>query len=462
VTFARDDKVVRMKKIITTITILTFLGISVPTFINATSIFDQNYIISDTELTDFTSLTLVDVQNFLNAKDGSLANKSFNNYKGEIKTAVQIIFDASQDYLISPKFIITILQKEQSLIENQNPSQHNYDWATGYGLCDGCNASDPDLAIFKGFGKQVDYLSKIMRKYLENAKDYNFQVGQTYEVDLYLVTPISQATANLYNYTPHVKGNKSFWQIWQDYWEYTYPDGSLLQAVNDRDVWYIRHGVRKKISSYSVLLSRFDLNKIIKVTANDLEKYPIGPEIKFTNYSLLRVPPGHVYLLVDDSLRHIKSPEVFRTIGFNWEEVSDVLAEDLTGLDYGLPITMSSVYPTGALLQDNQSGGIYYVEDGIKHPIYSREIWQADYAHKKLTAVSFDELEKYQTGDPVKFSDGQLIKSYDKPDVYVISDGKRRPIISGEVFESLGYQWENLIVTSQQAVDIHPLGELVE
>lgn len=452
-----------MKRFFPTILIVTITtGFFLPIRLSADSIFDQNYIISDQELTDFTSLTLTDIQNFLAAKGSSLTYKSFSNHQGIAKRASQIIYEASQDYLISPKFILTMLQKEQGLIEKSDPSQHNYDWATGYGLCDDCSAADPDLAIFKGFGRQVNYLAKIMRKYLENPGDYNFQVGRTYEVDLYLVTPINQATANLYNYTPHVRGNKSFWQIWQDYWEQTYPDGSLLKAVNDKDVWYIRHGVRKRISSYSVLLSRFDLNKIINVTEHDLEKYPIGPEIKFVNYSLLRVPEGHVYLLVDDKLRHIKSPEVFRAIGFNWEEVNNILEEDLTGLEMGEPITIASVYPTGALLQDNQTGGIYYVEDGIKHPIYAREIWQTKYAHKKLTTVSPEELDKYPTGAPVKFNDGELIKSYDKSDVYVIADGKRRPIISGQVFEDLGYKWENLIVTTQKAVDIHPLGELLE
>ncbi|MBU1165065.1 hypothetical protein KKA15_05935 [Patescibacteria group bacterium] len=451
-----------MKKIISTTIIISILGISLPSFINASSIFDQNYIISDQELTDYESLSLVDIQNFLEAKQSTLANMSFPNFLGHTKSVAQIIYDASRENQISPKFIITMLQKEQSLIEGKNPTQRNYDWATGYALCDSCNSSDPDLAFFKGFGTQVHFLATIMRKYIRKSSEYNYQVGKTSEVDFYIVTPINQATANLYNYTPHISGNKNFWRIWQDYWDYTYPDGSLLQVVGDSDVWYIHHGIRKRIDSYSVLLSRFDVNKIITVASSDIEIYPKGPDIEFANYSLLRIPTGTVYLLVDDTLRHISSMEVFRTIGYNWDEVENVLESDLKSLEKGDPITMSSVYPTGALLQDNKTGGIFYVADGLKHPIYSKEIWLAKYRNKELTSVSPDELENYLTSSPVKFTDGELIKSMNEPAVYVISEGKRRPIISGDVFESLGYSWRNIIITSPNAVGIHPLGEVIE
>jgi len=46
----------------------------------------------------------------------------------------------------------------------------------------------------------------------------------------------------------------------------------------------------------------------------------------------------------------------------------------LAGYKYGADITVETIYPTGALLQDNQTGGVYYIKDTIKQPIYSREI----------------------------------------------------------------------------------------
>ena len=86
----------------------------------------------------------------------------------------------------------------------------------------------------------------------------------------------------------------------------------------------------------------------------------------------------------------------------------------------------------------------------------------ANFKGKILTPVSPEELDRYQTGLPVKFKDGELIRSVSDSKVYVISDGYRRWIKSEEAFANFAYKWDNIIVTSEQAVNIHPLGEDIE
>ena len=211
-----------------------------------------------------------------------------------------------------------------------------------------------------------------------------------------------------------------------------------------------------------MLLSRFDPKKIITVTKADLDKWEIGPPIRFHNYSLLHVPDGSVYLLVDDELRHIVSMEVFRSIGFNWDQVIDVQQSDLAGYRVGLDVTTSSAYPTGALLQDRSSNGVYYVDNGFRYPIYSPEIMKANFLNKPITRVAPEQLQQYWLGDPVKFRDGELIRAIDDSKVYVIADGLRRWIPTEVVFDKLVYRWDNVIITSAQAVQVHPLGESIE
>jgi len=164
-------------------------------------------------------------------------------------------------------------------------------------------------------------------------------------------------------------------------------------------------------------------------------------------------------LLVDDELRRIASSEVFCRIGFNPEEIEFVEAVDLIGYSYGKDITADSAYPTGALLQNDSTGGVYFVENGTKHPIYSREIMDANYSSKVLTQVAPEILDQYLTGLPVKFKDGELIMNKDGSKVYVISDGRRRWIRTEEAFAEFGYKWDNIIVTNKKTVYLHPLGE---
>ncbi|PIS05482.1 MAG: hypothetical protein COT81_00505, partial [Candidatus Buchananbacteria bacterium CG10_big_fil_rev_8_21_14_0_10_42_9] len=275
-----------------------------PQTLNAqSSVFDTNNIISDFELVDYNSMSQAAIQRFLESHGSYLSNHSFVDYAGVVRPASEIIYNTAQQYSINPKLILTMLQKEQSLIENRSPSQHALDWATGYALCDSCSSSDPNLQDFIGVGRQIDYLGKIMRKYYENPFLYNFQPGKQTIVDLfYSITPRNQATANLYNYTPHYSGNFNFWKIWNRYWSRSYPDGTLLTSPNTSTVYLIQFGRKRPIVSYLVLLSRFDTSKIITVEQPDLDQFEDGPEIRFANYALLRNENGDIFLTVDDSL----------------------------------------------------------------------------------------------------------------------------------------------------------------
>ena len=312
------------------------------------------------------------------------------------------------------------------------------------------------------FGKQVDGAAWQFRQYLDAPLRWTFQAGNQYEIDGYLIRPANTATAGLYNYTPHYSGNERFWRLWVDYWGRNFPDGSLVKAPDSPAVWLIQYGVRRLITSYAVLLSRFNPQSILTISRSDLEKYEIGPSIKFSNFSLLQSPDGKIYLVVDDYIRHITSPEVFRTIGYNIEEVEPIDDADLAAYQLGDPITLESIHPTGALLQDNTSGGVFFVQDGLKHPIYSRELMKANYPNRILTQVSPEELDQYQTGSPVKFRDGTLVRASNDSKVYVIANGIRRWVQDEAAFANFGYKWDNIITTSQQAVLVHELGEPIE
>ena len=420
--------------------------------------FNPHFILTDEEMADSLALSLLEVENFLAAKNSALASQYFLDYQGRAKKASEIIWQASQESKINPKVLLTTLQKEQSLISDSDPSADQLAKAMGYRCPDGDVCNPKAL----GFGKQVDGAAWQFRQYLDNPFDWNFQAGGQYEIDGYFVSPANKASADLYNYTPHIAGNRSFFNIWQDFWGRDYPDGSLVKTVESPAVWHLKSGQRRLIYSWGVLLSRFDPRKILSISRTDLEKYGIGPAIKFYNYSLLNPPNGKIYLLADDQLRYISSPEVFRTLGFNWEEIIEATQADLAGYSFGPELTVQSIYPTGALLQNKQTGGVYFVENGVKQPIFSKEIMKVNFPGKILTSVSPEELDKYQTGEPVKFKDGELIKAAGDSKVYVIAGGFRRWIKTARAFANFSYKWDNIITTTPQAVAVHPLGEDLE
>lgn len=449
------------------IPLILILGFQAATVLAVEPNFNPAYIISDDEILDSTDMSLAEIQSLLQAKHSFLATYQAVDATGNVMTAAQAIYDRAITNHVNPKFIIVLLQKEQGLIEDPSPSQGRLDWAAGYGCPDsgGCNPR------WQGFWKQINSASLQFRDYMDNPQLYRFKAGQTYtfsnpysttvQGDI-TITLANQATAALYNYTPHVyNGNYNFWKIWQRYFTRDYLNGSLLQASGESGVWLIENGVKRAFLTRGALTSRYDISRVQVVSKADLDKYPIGNPIRFSQYSIVRIPTGQIYLLVDNTKRRFANMEAFRKLGFNPEEMVSAGLTELDGYQEGEAITTSSAYPTGALLQDKKTGGVYWVNAGLKAPIWDSMFLKTRFKNKKITAVAPTELDKYPTIDPIRLKDGDLVKSTSSSSVYVIENGLKRPFDSGETFMKLGYKWPNILTFSQKILDLHSDGLMV-
>lgn len=456
-----------MKKNI--ISLLAFLLVFTPFFSAWGAEFNPNYIVSDAELLDTSGMSFVEVQKFLNNKSGSLKNYTvqidIKDTPFGLMSAAEFIHSYSVKNGINPKFTLVLLQKEQSLITEPNPSQRNLDFATGYGCPDGGSCS----ARWQGFSKQVNSATLQFKDYVDNPGDYHYQVGNTYTFNDYgkitSVIPVNKATAAFYNYTPHVyNGNYNFWKLWNEWFNFVYPDGSLLQAKSDPVVYLIKNGKKHAFKTRVALATRYSLDMIIQVDQSILDQYILGEQIRHPQYALYRSPKGTVYLLIDDIKHGFASREALRMVGINPEEIENLDQETLAEIPEGTPITIDSVYPMGALLQ-NESGTIYYVKDGKRYPIVHKDIITVNFgANMPITKVASDEIRKYVAMPPLYLDDGKLVTS-DNPEknaVYVISDGIKRPILSGEAFENLGYKWENIKSVNEYIVEMHPSGDPIQ
>ncbi|MEK7459027.1 MAG: hypothetical protein AAB663_01330 [Patescibacteria group bacterium] len=450
-----------MKRLVAT---LAIFGILAPSVFPALA-FDPNYILSDDDMTNGFALDRNQIQAFLDR--GYLGDYKTTDYAGVTRSATDIIWRAAQTHGISPKFLLVLLQKEQSLVEDDEPTQKQLDWATGYAVCDDCPMDDPAIQRWKGFGKQINsaalqfgegYMADISSAGTTQGK---YGPGVAVTVDGTTVIPENAATAAMYAYTPHLHGNMNFTAIWDRWFGAEYPTGSLLQAVGEDGVYLIEYGYKRPITSKSALLSRFNSDLIIPVNSEILTAYPVGRPISFPNYSLLKDDDGHIYLLVDDALRQIDSMTTFRSIGFNEDEVQSITNDDLALYDIGDDITSATVYPQGSLLQLKTTGAVFYIRDGERHAIFDKTIMTANFSGMPITPVDSVVIEQFKEGKPVKLPDGWLVKFADDPTVFVISEGKRRPIDSEQTFLAFGWSWGDIVTVNQDALNTHPLGEAI-
>jgi len=425
-------------------------------FNNSQAAFNPNAIISDYEFEDYESITQYDIQNFLNKK-----NSYLSTYVDPLVrvSAAQLIYDNATLNRINPKVILATLQKEQSLITDPSPTQNQLDWAGGYGICDTCSKSDPKLQKYRGFANQIDFMTSSFRLFHDNPQSYGYKVNSVHDIDDTSVTITNAATHAMYLYTPHLHGNQNFVRIWEKWFVTTYPDGSLLQNAESGGVYLIQNGNKRPFGSRVALVSRYNPDRIISVSPEDLDTYIEGPAIRYAQYSLIRSPKGTVYLIRGEKKHGITSGEVMRQLGFNPEEVIDLKQTEIDSIPEGEPITFASAYPTGALLQDPISGGVWFAENGIRHAIWSPEILKTNFSHLTVTPTDEVQIGVLRLGNPIGFQEGELVRSFEHPSVYVISNNQRRPILSGEVFEKLGYKWENVILSSEKALSLHPIGD---
>ena len=159
-------------------------------------------------------------------------------------SAARIIKHAANSYNVSPKVLLVLLQKEQSLVTDDWPWAGQYRSATGFG----CPDNAPCNSEYYGFYNQVMKAAYQFRRYATYPSSYRYKAFQTNSIqwspnaacgssNVYIQ---NQSTAGLYNYTPYqpnasalnnlygtgntcsAYGNRNFWRMYHDWFGSTY------------------------------------------------------------------------------------------------------------------------------------------------------------------------------------------------------------------------------------------------
>lgn len=430
------------------------------------SAFNPQAILDDRDIFDVNSMSLDRLKTFLSAH-GTLGLYRTKDIDGVEKSAADIMWRVANSYKINPKYLMALIQKEQSLVEDPSPSQKQFDWAAGYGVCDNCSMNDPSIQDFKGFASQLEWAAKQHReKYLlqilgRGTTIAGYAPGKTSLIDGVPVTPINQATAMLYSYTPHFHGNEILWNIWQRWFSLTFPDGTIVRGRSSKTAYMIRFGMKRPFKSNAVLASMVDLAKIVTVEDSQLASYIDGKPIAFPNYALVETPDGKRYLISGEKKRLIATKAVFRKFGFNEDEVIEAPADALADYADGSDITATTVQPIGILAKDDK-GNLWYLEDGTRSPIPHKAFVTLYFSGSPAKLMSQKKLAAYTVGKPYRLHDGELVRAKDHPSVYVLENGIRRPIPSGQVFEEMGWKWKNVVVLPQTVLADYFIGDSVD
>ncbi|MDN5280552.1 MAG: hypothetical protein PWR01_4517 [Clostridiales bacterium] len=170
--------------------------------------FQKDYLISDHGLTNVNTMSVADIQRFLDSKNSCLA-KPYNG-----STPAQMIYNAARKYGINPQVLLARLQCEQGLISKTTATKKQLDWALGVGCYDSGNWNQN----YKGLDKQIEFAAATYRRHYDNARQ-RIENGEriTMTIDGQSVRVKNAASYAFYKYCPHFQGNKLFYDVWNGY-----------------------------------------------------------------------------------------------------------------------------------------------------------------------------------------------------------------------------------------------------
>ncbi|HBP00874.1 MAG: hypothetical protein UY41_C0040G0003 [Candidatus Moranbacteria bacterium GW2011_GWE1_49_15] len=184
--------------------------------------------------------------------------------------------------------------------------------------------------------------------------------------------------------------------------------------------------------------------------------YPQGAPMGFRDGFLIK--NGNDYFIVSDGkLRKFASVSLAESMGFPKESFLEADDEDLGYNPAGEEVANADTYPEGALFFVDGEG-YYKMKNGALQEFVSENAFLSQYTRNQAVGKDQAFLEKHpRAEDFALFRDGALLAAGDS--VYIASGNKIYPVNNPETFESMGYQWSDLIYASSEEIAVYERDE---
>lgn len=398
-----------------------------------------------------------------------------------LRTAAELIWDASRQSGLNPQVILATLNKEQGLITSKDASdpdlQRALDHAMGFACPDNGGCGD----LFPGFYYQLfGNFDASNNRYLGAAKSlmksFSYpggrgplvngavsKVGDTIIIENTMggfdgilteqpVTLLNSATAALYRYTPHVfNGNYNFWRYFQGWFKY--PNGSLLKLTGGSDIYIIQNGLKQLVPQFVAVARNLDLTTVIIASPTEMDNYQTDKIYGPADNTIAQAQGDAKKYVFLDNVRH---------------QASDLVIKQ-RGLDPAKYLTMtldeSNLFPAGTVLppkdgtiiRGKNAPAVYLVDGGQIKLFSGYTFGQRKITAKQIVIVPDDEITTYSQNGFVAPLDGSLVKSAKDNTVYLIQSGIKEPVLA-DIFKNRGFSYKNIGTLSVDEIKALALG----
>lgn len=441
----------------------------------AGSAFDPGLIISDPVFYDFGTMSVSDIQKFLTSRvetcrADATGPACLKDYREDIleraaetgrckaikaktqATAAEIIYTIANACGLNPKVLIVTLQKEQGLVTSTKPTAYMYRAAMGYG----CPDSDPAICgkVFVGLSNQLFRAASQLRwygnpegsfTYLKPGKTVSVRFSPKAECGTKSFMMKSQATANLYYYTPYTPnqaaldnlygtgdgcsayGNRNFWRFFHD-WFGSPISGSYLLKSASSETYLIVNASKYLVTSPQLLSSLSTLGPVGEISQGYLDSFNFVGDMS----QLVKDPDGVMYLLVDGSRYKLDDCSIASHFG-----VSCARAIPLTTAQL---LTFADAGPLTRLVQA-ADGKRYWIDTAKSREVLDDvALTTLGVPIPKATKLTVGQLDKVSVGTPLA-SDLQVFAITGTTDRALSYGGKIYRLAGGLVAELPFANW---------------------
>lgn len=116
-------------------------------------------------------------------------------------------------------------------------------------------------------------------------------------------------------------------------------------------------------------------------------------------------------------------------------------------------------YPVGTFVE-SEKGYFYIVSDSKRYRISSKRVLDS-WSPQRVVKTSEAALAKYRISFKMKFRNGTLVHNLGDGRIYLIEQGKRRPMVSPEAFERIGASrsYKDVVAVSAEEMKMHEIGD---
>lgn len=401
---------------------------------------------------------------------------------GRLRTAAELIWDASIQSGLNPQVILVTLNKEQGLIDGRKNAtqielQKALDRAMGFDCPDatGCGNLFPGF-YFQLFGNFDAEGNRYLGAAKSLMKSYNVttgrgpifngkasQVGDMISLDNTMggydnilpqqtLTLSNRATAALYRFTPHVfNGNYNFWKFFQAWFKY--PNGTLLKLAASADTYIIQNGVKQLVPAFVAVARGLDTSSTITVSPNEFDAYQTDKLLGPSDNTIVTAEGDAQKYVFINNIKHPASDLVIKQRGLDASKSLQVTPAEMQLFENG------SVLPPkeGTIIRGTQDKTVYMVSNEKILAFSSTTFAQRKITAKQVLTVPDSEIAMYTKNGFVPPLDGTLVKSPSNGTVYIVQNGQKQPILS-EVFKNRGFSYKNIKTISDEEVNSLVIG----